>query len=119
LKQVKKKKAIEKGITFEDIFQHYYVNEVRDWCREHELKTSGKKGDLIKRILAFLDGDEEATKAGQKKKKREKKLKLLQLKKLLLLLQQVKVEVEVEAKKLQIKKKRKKMTKLKKKRKRE
>lgn len=59
----KKKKAIQKGVTYEDVFQHYYVGEVRDWCREHELKTSGKKGVLIKRILAFLDGDEETTKA--------------------------------------------------------
>lgn len=62
----KKKKAIQKGTTYEDIFQHYYVGEVRDWCKEHGLKTSGKKGVLIKRILAFLDGDEESTKAKPK-----------------------------------------------------
>ena len=65
----KKKKAIAKGSTYEDIFQHYYVGEVRDWCREHGLKTSGKKGVLIKRILAFLEGDEETTKAAPKGKK--------------------------------------------------
>jgi len=59
----KKKKAIQKGTTYEDVFQHYYVGEVRDWCREHGLKTSGKKGVLIRRVLAFLDGDEESTKA--------------------------------------------------------
>jgi len=66
----KKKKAIEKGITFEDIFQHYYTNEVRDYCKEHDIKTGGKKGDLIKRILAFLDGDLTVTKAGSEKKKK-------------------------------------------------
>jgi len=54
----KKKQAISKNSTYEDIFQHYYVDEVRDWCRENGLKTSGKKGVLIKRILAYLDGDE-------------------------------------------------------------
>src|SRR5690606_21856508 len=53
----KEKKPIEKGITYDDIFQHYYVGEVRDWCREHGLKTAGNKKDLIKRILAFLEGD--------------------------------------------------------------
>lgn len=62
----KKKKAIQKGSTYEDVFQHYYVGEVRDWCKEHGLKTSGKKGVLIKRILAFLEGDEESTKAKPK-----------------------------------------------------
>jgi len=64
----KKKKAIQKGTTYEDIFQHYYVGEVRDWCREHGLKTAGKKGVLIRRVLAFLDGDEESTKAKPGKK---------------------------------------------------
>jgi len=58
-----KKKDIKKGVTFDDIFQHYYVDEVRDWCKEHGLKTTGKKTVLIKRIVAFLDGDEETTKA--------------------------------------------------------
>lgn len=68
----KKKKAIAKGVSYEDVFQHYYVGEVRDWCREHGLKTSGKKGVLIKRILAFLEGDEETTKAAPKGKKGSK-----------------------------------------------
>jgi len=63
-----KKKAIAKGTTYEDVFQHYYVGEVRDWCKEHGLKTSGKKGVLIRRVLAFLEGDEESTKAGKKGK---------------------------------------------------
>jgi len=58
----KKKKPIAKGITYEEIFQHYYVNEVRDYCKEKGLKTSGKKPVLIKRILAYLNGDEETTK---------------------------------------------------------
>jgi len=66
----KKKKAIQKGVTYEDVFQHYYVGEVRDWCKEHGLKTSGKKGVLIKRVLAFLDGDEETTKAHPAKGKK-------------------------------------------------
>jgi len=73
----KKKKPIEKGITFEEVFQHYYATEVRNWCKEHGLKTSGKKPELIKRILAFLEGDETTTKPkgtgpGRKGKKGKK-----------------------------------------------
>jgi len=62
----KKKQPIKKGVTFDDVFQHYYVDEVRDWCKEHDIKTSGKKAVLIKRILAFLDGDE-SVKVNEKK----------------------------------------------------
>eukprot|EP01087_Luapelamoeba_hula_P001602 TRINITY_DN1130_c0_g1_i1.p1 TRINITY_DN1130_c0_g1~~TRINITY_DN1130_c0_g1_i1.p1 ORF type:complete len:387 (+),score=138.90 TRINITY_DN1130_c0_g1_i1:109-1269(+) len=62
----KKKKAIKKGITYEEIFQHYYVTEVRDFCKDNGLKTSGKKAALIRRILAWLDGDDESTKAKPK-----------------------------------------------------
>jgi len=59
----KKKKPIQKGSTYDDIFQHYYVGEVREFCKEKGLKTSGKKAVLIKRVLAYLEGDEESTKA--------------------------------------------------------
>ncbi|KAL6071627.1 SAP domain-containing protein [Balamuthia mandrillaris] len=52
----KTKKKIEKGITFDDIFQHYYANELKDWCKEHDIPTTGKKTLLIKRILAYLEG---------------------------------------------------------------
>jgi len=71
----KKKQEIEKGVTYEDIFQHYYVTEVRQWCKDHGLKTSGKKGALIRRILAYLDGDEsvKSLPPGQRAKKRKGK----------------------------------------------
>jgi len=73
----KRKKPIEKGITYEDIFQHYYVEEVKDWCKAHNLKTSGRKKELIKRILDFLEGGKEglvstaAKNRGKKRKERE------------------------------------------------
>jgi len=72
LEFAKKKKPIEKGTTYEDVFQHYYVGEVRDWCREHGLKTSGKKGVLIRRALAYLEGDESAKSHGKKGKGKAK-----------------------------------------------
>jgi len=52
-----KKLPIEKGINYQDIFQHYYLEDLHEYCKEHELKNSGTKKDLIHRILAFLDGD--------------------------------------------------------------
>ncbi|KAL6073735.1 Latency associated nuclear antigen [Balamuthia mandrillaris] len=55
----KKKKAIAKGITFQDIFQHYSKEEVVEYCKENNLIQSGKKKEVINRILAFLDGDKE------------------------------------------------------------
>lgn len=54
----KKKKQIKRGITFDDIFQHYNVSEVRDYCRDNGIRSAGKKGVIIKRVLAYLDGDE-------------------------------------------------------------
>jgi len=65
----KKKKPIEKGVTYDDIFQHYYVTEVREWCKAHELKTAGRKKELIKRILEYLNGED--AEDGEEKKKDE------------------------------------------------
>jgi len=39
----KTKKPIEEGITYDDIFQHYYVEEIREYCKAHGLKSAGKK----------------------------------------------------------------------------
>ncbi len=62
-----KKKALKKGITYDEIFQHYYLEELRSFCKDNELKTSGTKKDLIKRILAFFEGGIEATDSTTKK----------------------------------------------------
>lgn len=69
----KEKLPIKKGITYQDIFQHYNVEELVDYCRENELKVSGKKPILINRILDFLDGDLENTTAINRSEKKEKK----------------------------------------------
>lgn len=31
--------TIKKGITYQDIFQHYYLEEIQDWCRTNGLKV--------------------------------------------------------------------------------
>jgi len=68
----KEKKTIKKGISYQDIFQHYYVDEVQDYCKENGLKVSGTKPEIIKRIIAFLDGDTENTLAKQVEKPKAK-----------------------------------------------
>eukprot|EP01119_Soliformovum_irregulare_P017722 TRINITY_DN530_c0_g1_i1.p2 TRINITY_DN530_c0_g1~~TRINITY_DN530_c0_g1_i1.p2 ORF type:complete len:326 (-),score=124.62 TRINITY_DN530_c0_g1_i1:211-1188(-) len=62
-----KKLPIEKGITYQDIFQHYYSEDLHEYCKEHELKNSGTKKELINRILAFVNDDDMTTKVGAKR----------------------------------------------------
>jgi len=59
----KSKKPIKQGLSYQDIFQHYNLEELVEWCRENELKVSGTKPEVIRRILSFLDGDKENTMA--------------------------------------------------------
>jgi len=73
IKVSKTKPEIRKGVAYQDVFQHYYVEELHDWCKKNGLKTSGSKPDLIRRILAFLDGDKENTLAGQRRIPKRKK----------------------------------------------
>eukprot|EP00005_Dracoamoeba_jomungandri_P008446 CAMPEP_0174262646 /NCGR_PEP_ID=MMETSP0439-20130205/14338_1 /TAXON_ID=0 /ORGANISM="Stereomyxa ramosa, Strain Chinc5" /LENGTH=387 /DNA_ID=CAMNT_0015347475 /DNA_START=85 /DNA_END=1248 /DNA_ORIENTATION=+ len=65
IKFSKKRQPIKRGITYDDIFQHYTLPEMQEWCRENGLKVSGNRKTIIKRILAFLDGDKENTLATQ------------------------------------------------------
>jgi len=69
----KTKKEIKKGVSFQDIFQHYTVEELVEWSRENQLKTTGTKKELINRILMFLDGDKENTLAGNRRVGRRRK----------------------------------------------
>lgn len=80
-KEAAKKKSqpsIKKGITYQDMFQQYLRQELFDWCKKNGLKVSGSKPELIKRILAYLDGDIENTMAVENKKvgKKEKEVKV-------------------------------------------
>jgi hypothetical protein len=43
------------------MFQLYRVEELVEWSREKGLKVTGTKPVVIKRILAYLDGDKENT----------------------------------------------------------
>jgi len=70
---MKNKPDIKKGVTYQELFQQYLRSELFEYCKENDLKVSGSKPELIKRILAFLAGDLENTKAVPKKKAEGKK----------------------------------------------
>jgi len=69
----KKKPEIEFGVTYQDLFQHYFVDELRDYCRDNDLKISGNKPDLIKRIIASLEEEKENSSSKSKSKTTKKK----------------------------------------------
>eukprot|EP01080_Neovahlkampfia_damariscottae_P000194 gene194-4440_t len=67
-----KKVEFKKGITFQDLYDSYYTNELSDYCLKNGLKKSGSKKELIKRILNYLNFDiKEEVKS--KKRKNESK----------------------------------------------
>jgi len=68
------KEEIQKGITYQDIYQHYYREELLEWSKKNGLKVTGSKKQLILRILAFLEGDKENTMANANKKEDKKKV---------------------------------------------
>eukprot|EP01098_Paradermamoeba_levis_P013608 TRINITY_DN623_c0_g1_i1.p1 TRINITY_DN623_c0_g1~~TRINITY_DN623_c0_g1_i1.p1 ORF type:complete len:393 (-),score=189.47 TRINITY_DN623_c0_g1_i1:75-1253(-) len=47
--------GIKKGLTYTDIYDTWNATDLRDYCREKGLKITGKKKDIIKRVLAFLE----------------------------------------------------------------
>eukprot|EP00727_Mastigamoeba_balamuthi_P002833 m51a1_g12547 hypothetical protein (409) ;mRNA; r:1329-3139 len=61
-----KKPEIEKGISLADLHSHYYFGELQTWCKEKGIKSAGNKKEVVKRILAFLNGDESVAKAVKK-----------------------------------------------------
>ena len=73
VKVSKTKPDLKKGVSYQDVFQHYSVEELHDWCKKTGLKTSGNKPELIRRILAFFDGDKENIMAGERKAPKRRK----------------------------------------------
>eukprot|EP01117_Protostelium_nocturnum_P006109 TRINITY_DN2201_c0_g1_i3.p1 TRINITY_DN2201_c0_g1~~TRINITY_DN2201_c0_g1_i3.p1 ORF type:complete len:334 (+),score=144.22 TRINITY_DN2201_c0_g1_i3:107-1108(+) len=46
----KKKKEIKKGVTYQDIFQHYYLTELVEYCEKNGLPKSGTKKEIKKGV---------------------------------------------------------------------
>ena len=40
--------------TYVDLFDNFNLPDLVQYCKNNELKTSGKKKDVINRILAFM-----------------------------------------------------------------
>eukprot|EP01087_Luapelamoeba_hula_P009596 TRINITY_DN2493_c0_g1_i1.p1 TRINITY_DN2493_c0_g1~~TRINITY_DN2493_c0_g1_i1.p1 ORF type:complete len:396 (+),score=116.24 TRINITY_DN2493_c0_g1_i1:109-1296(+) len=69
----KKKPKLVKGVQYQDVFQHYYLDELVAFAKEHKIKAHGAKKDLIHRIIAWLEGDKENTMVGQRKAPKRRK----------------------------------------------
>lgn len=76
VKVSKTKPKLAKGVTYDDVYQWYTVEELKEFAKENELLVSGTKKELIKRILAWFEGDKENTTVeGYKEKLAAKKEK--------------------------------------------
>lgn len=67
------RKPIESGITADDLLQQYFIDELRQYCKDNGLTVGGKKSLIIKRIMSFLAGDRTTTVKGYKLEKRKEK----------------------------------------------
>jgi len=47
------------NLTYSDIYQHYNKEELVEFCRKKDLKVSGKKKEVVNRVMIFLNGEEE------------------------------------------------------------
>jgi len=74
-KPSKDKPEIAEGISKVDLKSWYNKDELEEWLRNKGCKVSGKKTEIIIRVLKFLEGDRETTMPnktrGRKKKKKE------------------------------------------------
>jgi len=64
----KKKPAIKKGISKVDLRQHYYRDELIQYCKDNNLPTTGHVTHLINRIVDHLEG--KPVKAATSKKRK-------------------------------------------------
>eukprot|EP00697_Spironema_sp_BW2_P016658 gnl/Spiro4/8035_TR4231_c0_g1_i1.p2 gnl/Spiro4/8035_TR4231_c0_g1~~gnl/Spiro4/8035_TR4231_c0_g1_i1.p2 ORF type:complete len:217 (-),score=77.11 gnl/Spiro4/8035_TR4231_c0_g1_i1:87-737(-) len=51
---LRKRPALSKGITAEDLRDFYWVEELRQFCKEEHIKCTGKKSELINRVLEHV-----------------------------------------------------------------
>jgi hypothetical protein len=54
-KEEVKKAEFKKGVTFQELYDSYYTNELSDFLKKNNQKYSGSKKILIRRIISFLN----------------------------------------------------------------
>jgi len=59
----------KKYTTYVSMFDNFNLPDLVNYCKENDLRTTGKKKEVIKRILAHLAGEPEVTKTKTKKRK--------------------------------------------------
>jgi hypothetical protein len=64
------KPKLAEGVTFADVFQWYNLSELQQFARGNSLKVSGKKKEIIHRILDFLAKGASAVPAPRKTRSR-------------------------------------------------
>jgi hypothetical protein len=69
---IQNRKPLEKGITYDEVFQGYWADELKDFCRKNGLRATSNKKDLIKRILNWFENPEEKGFPEKKRKKKQK-----------------------------------------------
>mmetsp|Transcript_31150 Transcript_31150/g.53295 ORF Transcript_31150/g.53295 Transcript_31150/m.53295 type:complete len:438 (-) Transcript_31150:83-1396(-) len=57
---------IEDCETYDQLFQHYKLQDLVNWCNDNGVKSYGTKKVVIQRILAYLSGDKENTMSSDK-----------------------------------------------------
>jgi hypothetical protein len=64
---------IEKGITYLDLQDGYWAEELKEFCKEHGLGNKGTKPENIRKILKYLDNQSKKRKAEQESGNKKKK----------------------------------------------
>ena len=70
-----KKKPLQKGITYWEVFHHYTIEELRSYCEENDLPRYGAYRKIINRILAYLEEEKENSHSKNKEDKKTLKRK--------------------------------------------
>jgi len=68
----KKKPSLEKGVSVENIVYHYGKTELEEFINKHKLTATGKKRDLAKKIVEYLEDEVEKSKKEKDTPKKEK-----------------------------------------------
>lgn len=53
--EMRKDHPIQKGITKQQLHDFYWAHELKEYCKQNNIPTHGKKTDIMQRIIKFLE----------------------------------------------------------------